>query len=191
MVQCSHCNSEAPAGTRWCSVCHHNLSQPQIGALASPFRRLMAAVLDSIVLFVVLGAAFMSGLTVGGGSLALLGEPVPGQAPSSAHYLALSSIFVVPAVLLLVYAVWALLEFRQGKTPGKRLVRIRVVREDGSAPGFLVMLLREWVGKWLSSFFFGLGLFWILFDKENQGWHDKLLRTYVVGGGKEEARESG
>lgn len=175
MAQCAHCNSEAPPGVRWCTVCHWSLVRPDMGPLASPFKRLAATIADSFVPFVVLFLAFMGGGVV----LGLSGGPQYGAPPgSSGEKLAL----FVPIVLLLAYAVWAISEFRKGMTPGKRLLGIRVVKEDGSAPGFLMMLVREWLGKWLSAFFFGLGFFWILFDKENQGWHDKFLRTYVIDG---------
>jgi len=42
------------------------------------------------------------------------------------------------------------------------------------------MLLREWIGRWLSGLLFGLGYLWILLDKDRQAWHDKLASTYVV-----------
>ncbi|MCL6558264.1 MAG: RDD family protein, partial [Firmicutes bacterium] len=47
--------------------------------------------------------------------------------------------------------------------------------------GFLTMLIREWIGKWISGLILGLGFLWILFDRDNQGWHDKLMSTYVIG----------
>src|SRR5690606_15441256 len=46
--------------------------------------------------------------------------------------------------------------------------------------GFLTMLFREWIGKWISGLIFGLGFLWILFDRDNQGWHAKIASTYVV-----------
>jgi len=42
------------------------------------------------------------------------------------------------------------------------------------------MLFREWIGKWISALVFLAGFLWIILDKENQGWHDKLASTYVV-----------
>ena len=43
------------------------------------------------------------------------------------------------------------------------------------------MLFREVIGKFIiSSIVFGLGFLWIVLDKENQGWYDKLMSTYVV-----------
>jgi uncharacterized RDD family membrane protein YckC len=44
------------------------------------------------------------------------------------------------------------------------------------------MLGREWIGKWISAVVFFLGYLWILFDPERQGWHDKLMSTWVVEG---------
>ena len=47
-------------------------------------------------------------------------------------------------------------------------------------PGFFMMLVREWAAKWVSGLAFGMGFVWILFDRDRQGWHDKLMSTYVV-----------
>lgn len=53
--------------------------------------------------------------------------------------------------------------------PGKNLLGMRVIKEDGRHAGFLTMLIREWVGKWISGLILGLGFLWILFDRDNQG----------------------
>ena len=42
------------------------------------------------------------------------------------------------------------------------------------------MLIRELIGKAISGMILLLGFLWILFDQDNQGWHDKLVSTYVV-----------
>lgn len=42
------------------------------------------------------------------------------------------------------------------------------------------MLIREWIGKAISGLLLSLGFLWILFDRDKQGWHDKLMSTYVV-----------
>ena len=57
---------------------------------------------------------------------------------------------------------------------------MRVVKEDGRAAGFFAMLIRESIGKTISGMALSLGFLWILFDQDNQGWHDKLMNTYVV-----------
>ena len=57
---------------------------------------------------------------------------------------------------------------------------MRVVKEDGTNANFFTMLVREWIGKWISGLILSLGFLWILLDRDNQGWHDKLMSTYVV-----------
>ena len=60
------------------------------------------------------------------------------------------------------------------------MLGMRVIKEDGSSAGFGTMLIREWIGKLISAMIFSLGFIWILIDKDKQGWHDKLMSTYVV-----------
>ena len=165
MANCPSCNADVLVGSRWCGICRTNVVNPEIGRLASPGKRLGAYVLDLLVpivalfliLFIVgLGASTGSdeGMTAGG----LLGF-----------------------LMLVAYGVWALVLFSRGTTPGKNALGMRVIKEDGTHAGFLTMLVREWIGKWISGLIFALGFLWILFDRDNQGWHDKLVNTYVVG----------
>lgn len=83
-------------------------------------------------------------------------------------------------LLVMAYVAVALILFFRGTTPGKYLLRMRVIKQDGSSAGFLTMLCREWIGKPISGMIFSLGYIWILIDRDNQGWHDKLLGTHVV-----------
>jgi uncharacterized RDD family membrane protein YckC len=84
--------------------------------------------------------------------------------------------------LFIGYVVWALVLFARGTTPGKNMLGMFVMKEDGRRAGFGTMLIREWIGKLISGFVLALGFLWILFDRDNQGWHDKLVSTYVVEG---------
>jgi len=68
----------------------------------------------------------------------------------------------------------------KGTTLGKWLLGMWVVYEDGCPASFGTMLVRELIGKLISDLAFGLGYLWILLDAQHQGWHDKLVRTYVV-----------
>ncbi len=60
------------------------------------------------------------------------------------------------------------------------LLGLHVAKENGERAGFFTMLIREVIGKFISSLVLGLGFLWIVLDKEKQGWHDKLMSTYVV-----------
>lgn len=72
------------------------------------------------------------------------------------------------------------LTVKQGQTPGKSLMKIRIVRLDGKAITFGTALMRNVVGYMLSQSFFGLGFLWVLIDEQHQAWHDKLVKTIVV-----------
>ncbi len=66
-----------------------------------------------------------------------------------------------------------------GWTLGKRALDVKVVGLRRDRLAFFQTLLRETVGKSLSSLLL-LGFLWIGIDSKHQGWHDKLARTYVV-----------
>ena len=55
-----------------------------------------------------------------------------------------------------------------------------VVDASGKPVGFWRGALREIVGKFLSGIAFYVGYVWIAFDRDKQGWHDKIAETYVV-----------
>lgn len=66
-----------------------------------------------------------------------------------------------------------------GQTLGMRSWRLRVVREDGTplhwpdAVKRLTLALLSWLPL-------GLGYLWILFDRNNLAWHDRLSGTRLV-----------
>ena len=164
MSNCVQCGSEAAAGSRWCAVCHTSIVYPEVGRLASPGKRLGAYVLDLLVpgvaLFLILFVAGAGFATQTGGGAAL------GS--------------VVGVAMFAGYWLWAFVLFTRGTTPGKRLLGMRVVQENGTPAGFFTMLIREWPGKFISAAVLSMGFLWILLDRDNQGWHDKLASTYVV-----------
>ncbi len=71
------------------------------------------------------------------------------------------------------------LGFWRGRTPGKRLLRIRVVRLDGRPLGYWVSFER--FGGYAASLFTGLeGFARILWDRNRQALEDKLAETVVI-----------
>ena len=74
---------------------------------------------------------------------------------------------------------WYFWTRRDGQSPGKFALGIRVVKADGSALGDTDAVIRA-IGYKVSALFFGVGFLWALLDRNNQTWHDKLARTYVV-----------
>jgi uncharacterized RDD family membrane protein YckC len=66
-----------------------------------------------------------------------------------------------------------------GKTIGKMIFGIKVIRKDGQPIGLWEALIR-WLGYLISGFFIFIGFIWAIFDSRRQAWHDKLAETYVV-----------
>ena len=74
---------------------------------------------------------------------------------------------------------WYFWTRRDGQTPGKFALSIRVIKADGTPISDTDAVIRA-IGYNVSAFVCGLGYIWAIFDKNNQSWHDKLARTYVV-----------
>jgi uncharacterized RDD family membrane protein YckC len=90
-----------------------------------------------------------------------------------------SAISTMPGFLIggLYYVLmWS---YQNGQTLGKKVMKIKVVREDGKPVDLTTSILR-YIGYFISAFVFFLGFLWILFDSKKQGWHDKIAKTYVV-----------
>lgn len=67
-----------------------------------------------------------------------------------------------------------------GATPGKIMIGLRIVDEPtGGRPGAWQCIGR-WVMAIVGVLCVGLGFLWIAIDPRKQGWHDKLVRTFVV-----------
>ncbi len=75
-------------------------------------------------------------------------------------------------------AYFSLFTYFQGATPGKFLMRVRVV-DCSEKPGFANILYRETVGRFLNGLLF-IGYFMIIFDKEHSSLADRLSDTRVV-----------
>ncbi|HEY7968877.1 MAG TPA: RDD family protein [Candidatus Limnocylindrales bacterium] len=68
----------------------------------------------------------------------------------------------------------------RGQTVGMMPFGLHVVRTvDGARPDIVQAFLR-YVGLIISFAVLLLGVIWVAFDGQKQGWHDKLARTVVV-----------
>lgn len=84
------------------------------------------------------------------------------------------SIVFIPFVIIGVY------KHLKCQTPGRRILRLTVVNQAGEEVGFWRGALREIIGKAVCAVFLSLGFVWIGFDRNKQGWHDKIAGTYVI-----------
>lgn len=125
--------------------------------------RLSAAIIDGIILLIIaIPLTFLLGLLIG--QSFNLGK-------DSSFQLLIALIGVTYNVALLTM---------QGATLGKKVVHIRVVNTNYQPIKLSQALVRETIGKILSSMIFSLGYLWIAIDKKKQGWHDKIAKTYVI-----------
>ena len=70
-----------------------------------------------------------------------------------------------------------------GQTIGRMALGIHVVDIDGGGPiGYGRGFIRT-LGRIPSELVLALGYFWMLWDGEKQGWHDKMARSVVVPAG--------
>ena len=66
-----------------------------------------------------------------------------------------------------------------GQTPGKQVMKIKVITVDGSPLTYNKGFMR-WIGYQVSAITLGIGFLWILKDENNQGFEDKIAKTYVI-----------
>ncbi len=121
--------------------------------------RFVAQILDGIALALVAMLVFGILMLAGGGF-----------ATSLAQFVGLA--------LPVVYH-WYFWTRRDGQTPGKSAVGVRVIKANGAALSDADAFIRA-IGYHISAAVFGLGYIWAIFDKNNQTWHDKLAGAYVV-----------
>jgi len=82
-------------------------------------------------------------------------------------------------LLGLAYYVYFWSSYGHGQTLGNRALGIRVVKTDGSELSLTDAFIR-YVGLILSFLCLFIGVIWVAFDANKQGWHDKIANTYVV-----------
>lgn len=160
---CTVCSREIEP-TFFCSFCDTYTSQPTLGWKAGIARRWGALILDGFALwtffFVILALSVQ-----------------PGRDPPDTTGFSFATFFWA-VILHTVFSLWFL---AQGKTVGKWLLGMQVVRKnDGSNPGLGGMLVREIIGKTVSGFFLGIGYFAAIWDRDSQAWHDKIAGTVVL-----------
>jgi uncharacterized RDD family membrane protein YckC len=67
----------------------------------------------------------------------------------------------------------------KGTTIGGIVLGLKVVRLDGQPLTFTVALVRALATAFAATIFF-LGILWIAWDRDKQGWHDKIAGTVVL-----------
>ena len=134
--------------------------------------RLAAWALDTLILNV---AGFIIGFPIGVacGVMGAANGMSDDQMGNTANFIAM------PLSVLVAFLYCTLLLVWRGQTVGMMACSLKVVHTDGMPIGFGTAALR-WICYFIAALPCGLGLLWMLWDPESQGWHDKLAGTYVV-----------
>lgn len=77
-----------------------------------------------------------------------------------------------------IFTVFCWLKF--AGTPGKRLLKLKVLDEKTGNPLTLGQAVLRYIAYLPAIFVLFLGLIWVAFDGKKQGWHDKIAKTVVV-----------
>jgi uncharacterized RDD family membrane protein YckC len=67
-----------------------------------------------------------------------------------------------------------------GQTPGKKVMKLQVVKADGGAilsPGEAII---RYIGTFISGIALLLGYLWVIWDPKHEAWHDKIAGTKVI-----------
>jgi len=150
---------------------------PPFGITAAPaeleyagfWSRLGAYLIDMVIIFVVeLVIMIPTGLIA-----RIAARKAPGIA---------GLVMALAYLIVAIFSIWYLLHFwnRDGATPGKKLLHLKVVREDGVEPmGYGTAVLRM-LGYMLSSIIFCIGYLMIAFTDRKRGLHDMIAKTVVI-----------
>ena len=87
--------------------------------------------------------------------------------------------FGLPMPFLVILAYFAGLWTWKGTTVGGIVLGLKVARLDGQPLTFIVALVRA-LSAAFSILVFFLGFLWIAWDRDKQGWHDKIAGTVVL-----------
>ena len=151
--------------------------------LATFLQRLAAYLIDTVLFDLPLLVIILAlvGIESGG--------PEPPEDNGVGLLIVMIGVMLGSMALLVGYAVWWLFALRRGQTPGKQMVGIRVVKDDGEPSGWGYTFLREFVIKGLlggflsgmtGGIYFAADHLWPLWDRDRQALHDKMIGTLVV-----------
>lgn len=138
---------------------------------ASAGRRLAAHLIDAFLLNVILIVPSFAG-----GFLAGILGGVLGSEHAALAVMATGWLIGLAIPLVYVLFFWTK---KNGATPGKMAVGIRVVSVDGEPITGKQSVVR-YLGYIPGALVFGLGYLWMLWDPENRCWHDRMANTHVV-----------
>jgi uncharacterized RDD family membrane protein YckC len=130
------------------------------------WRRTFAFLIDEVILYFVSLVLFLIGLL----ALGLKGDVMDRLLASPegmTHGMSLFGLLYLAASLLAGVTYFTWFHGVGGRTPGKMLLRLRVIQASGDpmTPGIAFL---RWVGYLISGLVFCLGFLWVAFDRRKQ-----------------------
>jgi signal peptidase I len=121
------------------------------------WERLVAVIIDELILII-------PGLIL----VAILISVIPGAGDLGQ---------LVFSLIGVIYNVWLINS--KWATWGKKIMKLKVVNMAYEKPSLGKIVIRESIGKWLSSLL-NLGYLWMIIDKKSQTFHDKMAHTFII-----------
>ncbi len=141
--------------------------------LASFWRRLLAFIIDIVIISIVMDVIVAILISKG-----IISNITTFQAYSKMPYSELLLLQVILYSLLILYNSIGEASAMKGSV-GKKICKLVVVDADGVGLTYMNALIRS-IGKVVSLFFYGIGFLSIFWSDHRQALHDFLARTYVV-----------
>ena len=142
-------------------------------------QRLGAMIIDSLIIGVPGAIIFFIALSAVPTELVLCQDDTAiCEQPTSGGF----GILLVLGLIYLGVVLWYVAEFegKRGATIGRKMVGTKVVRTGTDETIGGGKAIGRYFAKWISSIPCYLGYFWMLWDKDSQTWHDKIVTSQVV-----------
>ncbi|MBN2432516.1 MAG: RDD family protein [Acidobacteria bacterium] len=162
---CPFCLKAVPTGSAYCPGCNAAANPDMVPQYAGIFRRFMAVFLDVLIMNLVYAVLFV---------------PLWFIAQDQGEEFLMIAMAVPSLVLLGLVLLQLILLLTSGQTIGKKMLKIKIVKEDYQKATFGTIFGREIVGRFLCGLTAGIGYLIALFNDRKQGLHDKVARTIVV-----------
>lgn len=140
------------------------------------WRRVLACVIDSILLAIVLYPLLMVFTDFSSINIAMDPESLSASSHHEGSFSALLIQVFLPILATVLFWIY------RAATPGKMAMGLKIVDARTGEKISTGQAIGRYFAYFISALPFCLGYLWVAFDKRKQGWHDKLAGTVVIKG---------
>jgi uncharacterized RDD family membrane protein YckC len=144
--------------------------------------RLVARVVDGVVISVPLAVIFIVFVVLAGGIASQTNTT--DQNAQAAVGVGLLGVWLLIGVLATIGTVAYFVYFwgTSGSTLGMRIFQLRIVDADTGAPIGIARAIVRYLMSIVNGLACYIGWIWVAFDARKQGWHDKVANSIVLWG---------